>query len=136
MDYEGWSKLGTFLGSGGVIVLNDSVDMVDAIQNLAHFYAHESCGQCTPCREGGHWVEKIFSRMSQGDSDPGDLELLHTIVNQIQGHTICPLGDALAMPVRSFITKFQDEFKARIMDSFEGKTPPPSTLHADFKSLH
>jgi NADH-quinone oxidoreductase subunit F len=76
MDYEGWNKLGTFLGSGGVIVMDDSVDMVDAILNLTHFYAHESCGQCTPCREGGHWVQKIFQRIADGEGLPGDLERL------------------------------------------------------------
>ncbi len=119
MDYEGWSKLGTFLGSGGVIVMDDSVDMADAILNLAHFYAHESCGQCTPCREGGHWVEKIFQRMVDGNGLPGDLELLETICNQIAGHTICFLGDSIAMPVRSFTSKFKDEFCQLITTSIE-----------------
>lgn len=136
MDYDGWAKLGTFLGSGGVIVLNDTVDMVDAIRNLTHFYAHESCGQCTPCREGSHWVQKIFDRMATGESVPGDLELIDSIVKQIAGHTICPLGDALAMPVKSFITKFEQEFKARISATFEGRTPPTSQLHADFGASH
>jgi len=136
MDYDGWTKLGTFLGSGGVIVLNDTVDMVDAIRNLTHFYAHESCGQCTPCREGSHWVQKIFDRMATGESMPGDLELIDSIVKQIAGHTICPLGDALAMPVKSFITKFEQEFKARITSTFEGVTPPKSSLHADFGTSH
>ena len=119
MDYEGWNKLGTFLGSGGVIVMDDSVDMADAILNLAHFYAHESCGQCTPCREGGHWVEKIFQRMVDGNGLPGDLELLETICNQIAGHTICFLGDSIAMPVRSFTSKFKDEFSQLITASIE-----------------
>jgi NADH-quinone oxidoreductase subunit F len=136
MDYEGLSKLGSMLGSGGVIILDDSVDMVDAIRNLSHFYAHESCGQCTPCREGGHWVEKVFNRMHTGDAAPGDLALLESVVKQIAGHTICALGDALAMPVRSFMAKFPDEFKQRIADSLEGKKPEPSRLNADFKSAH
>lgn len=136
MDYEGWNKLGTFLGSGGVIVMDDSVDMVDAIRNLTHFYAHESCGQCTPCREGGHWVEKIFNRMCRGEGVPGDLELLDSIVKQIAGHTICFLGDSIAMPVRSFTSKFQDEFKARIASSIEGARPPESALNAEFGGHH
>lgn len=136
MDYEGWAKLGTFLGSGGVIVLDETVDMVDAIRNLTHFYAHESCGQCTPCREGSHWVQKVFDRMATGESVPGDLELIDSVIKQIQGHTICPLGDALAMPVKSFLTKFQDEFKARIVDTLDGKTPPASNLHASFETHH
>ena len=134
MDYEGWNKLGTFLGSGGVIVIDDSVDMVDAIRNLTHFYAHESCGQCTPCREGGHWVEKIFNRMHAGEALPGDIELLESIVKQIAGHTICFLGDSIAMPVRSFLAKFPEEFKACINDSLSGATPKPSALNADFSS--
>ncbi len=136
MDYEGWNKLGTFLGSGGVIVMDDSVDMVDAILNLAHFYAHESCGQCTPCREGGHWVEKIFQRMAVGDGLPGDLELLETICAQVAGHTICFLGDSLAMPVRSFTTKFKDEFRQRIADSGKGPLPKRERLNADFGGHH
>ena len=114
MDYEAWNKLGTFLGSGGVIVLDETVDMVEALLNLTHFYAHESCGQCTPCREGGHWIEKIFDRINSGAGLPGDLELVESLCNQIAGHTICFLGDSIAMPVRSFTTKFKDEFEGKI----------------------
>lgn len=136
MDFDGWTKLGTFLGSGGVIILDETVDMVEAIQNLAHFYAHESCGQCTPCREGGHWVEKIFNRMVAGQASPGDVELVDSIIKQVAGHTICPLGDALAMPVKSFITKFPEEFRARIEQSLAGAPAKPSTLHAAFVARH
>lgn len=136
MDYEGWVKLGSLLGSGGVIIMDDSVDMVDAILNLAHFYAHESCGQCTPCREGGHWAEKILQRMDRGEALPGDLELLETICNQIQGHTICALGDSIAMPVRSFITKFKDEFRQRILDSLQGTARKGEPLNASFGAHH
>jgi NADH-quinone oxidoreductase subunit F len=136
MDYEGWVKLGSLLGSGGVIIMDDSVDMVDAILNLAHFYAHESCGQCTPCREGGHWAEKILQRMSRGEALPGDLELLETICNQIQGHTICALGDSIAMPVRSFITKFKDEFRQRILESLQGTVRSGEPLNASFGAHH
>jgi NADH-quinone oxidoreductase subunit F len=135
MDYEGWNKLGTFLGSGGVIVIDDSVDMVDAIYNLTHFYAHESCGQCTPCREGGHWTEKTFGRIVNGGGLPGDLELIDTVINQIAGHTICFLGDSIAMPVRSFTTKFKDEFRQKILDAAEGKTQATERLNADFGDL-
>jgi NADH-quinone oxidoreductase subunit F len=136
MDYEGWNTLGTFLGSGGVIVIDDSVDMVDAILNLTHFYAHESCGQCTPCREGGHWVEKIFTRIANGEGVPGDLELLETIVQQIAGHTICFLGDSIAMPVRSFTAKFKDEFKDRILEAVEGRVISRERLNAQFDTNH
>lgn len=136
MDYEGWNKLGTFLGSGGVIVMDDSVDMVDAIHNLTHFYAHESCGQCTPCREGGHWVAKTFKRISEGGGMPGDLEMLDSICNQIAGHTICFLGDSLVMPSKSFTTKFKDEFTKRITDAVEGKDTPHPNLNASFGDSH
>jgi NADH-quinone oxidoreductase subunit F len=132
MDYEGWNKLGTFLGSGGVIVIDDSVDMVDAIYNLTHFYAHESCGQCTPCREGGHWVEKTFRRIAGGQGLPGDLELIDSMINQIAGHTICFLGDSIAMPVRSFTSKFRDEFRQKIVDATEGKHHTKERLNAEF----
>lgn len=136
MDYEGWNKLGTFLGSGGVIVLDDTVDMVDAIHNLTHFYAHESCGQCTPCREGGHWLEKSFQRISQGGGTPGDLEMIESICNQIAGHTICFLGDSIVMPVRGFTTKFKEEFVQRITDAIEGKSSPHKSLNASFGDSH
>lgn len=136
MDYEGWNKLGTFLGSGGVIVLDDTVDMVDAIHNLTHFYAHESCGQCTPCREGGHWLEKSFKRISQGGGTPGDLEMIESICNQIAGHTICFLGDSIVMPVRGFTTKFKEEFVQRITDAIEGKSSPHKSLNASFGDSH
>jgi len=136
MDYEGWNKLGTFLGSGGVIVLDESVDMVDAIHNLTHFYAHESCGQCTPCREGGHWLEKSFKRISQGGGVPGDLEMIESICNQIAGHTICFLGDSIVMPVRGFTTKFKEEFVERITDAIEGKSTTHKSLNASFGDSH
>lgn len=136
MDYDGWNKVGTFLGSGGVIVLDETVDMVDAILNLTHFYAHESCGQCTPCREGGHWIEKIFTRIAEGHGQPGDLELLESLCNQIAGHTICFLGDSIAMPVRSFTTKFVDEFRERIMAGINGTFVPGPRLNATLNVSH
>lgn len=133
MDYEGWNKLGTFLGSGGVIVINDSVDMVDAIRNLTHFYAHESCGQCTPCREGGHWLAKTFDRILDQRGNPKDTELIQTVVNQIAGHTICFLGDSLAMPIKSFMAKFPEEFAALTEQKERSPTKGiQSNLHASY----
>ena len=136
IDYECMNKLGTYLGSGGVIVMDETVDMVDALRNLTHFYAHESCGQCTPCREGGHWVEKIFNRMYDGEGLPGDLELLDSICSQIAGHTICMLGDSIVMPVKSYTTKFKDEFRQRIEEALEGKKVERQGLNAKFESSH
>lgn len=115
LSYESLQAAGTFLGSGGFIVLDDHTDMLDAISNLMHFYAHESCGQCTPCREGGHWIEKIFNRIRRGEGAPGDLELIDNLaINMSNGRTICTFGDAVAMPARSFITKFRDELEGRV----------------------
>jgi NADH-quinone oxidoreductase subunit F len=116
LDYESLRDAGTLLGSGGFIVIDHKTDMVEMALNLAHFYAHESCGQCTPCREGGHWIEKIFNRVSSGAGLPGDIELILSACSQIAGHTICPFGDALATPAQSFIQKFPEEFKERIKD--------------------
>lgn len=120
IDYESLRDAGTMLGSGGFMVMDDSTDMVEAVLNLAHFYSHESCGQCTPCREGGHWVEKIFKRIAKGEGRNSDLQLIESVCGQIAGHTICPFGEALATPALSFIKKFPEEFKDRIAAAVGG----------------
>ena len=114
MDYESMQAAGTFLGSGGVIVMDDSTCMVQAAWNVARFYAHESCGQCTPCREGCHWMEKIFRRIESGEGEKGDLDLVLNISGNITGNTICPFGDAAAWPAAAFIKKYREEFEAHI----------------------
>lgn len=111
MDYESLAAAGTMLGSGGVIVMNDSVDMVWALKNLSQFYAHESCGQCTPCREGTGWINKILQRAYSHGAPAADLDLIQEICGNMTGRTICVLADALAMPVMSYIKKFPNEFK-------------------------
>ncbi len=111
MDYESLAAAGTMLGSGGVIVMNDSVDMVWALKNLSQFYAHESCGQCTPCREGTGWINKILQRAYAHGAEAADLDLIQEICGNMVGRTICVLADALAMPVMSYIKKFPNEFK-------------------------
>lgn len=116
LDYESLSTAGSHMGSGGFMVMDHTTDMVEVARNIAHFYAHESCGQCTPCREGGHWVEKIFSRISAGEGAAGDIELVDSVCNQIAGHTICAFGEALAWPAQSFIKKFPEEFRELIMN--------------------
>ncbi|HMO17258.1 MAG TPA: NADH-quinone oxidoreductase subunit NuoF [Oligoflexia bacterium] len=120
LDYESIVKAGSMLGSGGFIVMGDTTDMVEACLNLQHFYTHESCGQCTPCREGAHWVEKIVHRIFAGGGMVGDTELLKSITGQIGGHTICPFGDALITPVLSFMQKFPEEFKERLKSNAVG----------------
>ncbi len=114
LDYESIQAAGSLLGSGGMIVIDDSTCMVKAACNIAHFYAHESCGQCTPCREGCHWMEKIFWRIENGQGNEKDLDLVADVSRHIMGNTICPLGDAAAMPAGAFINKFRDEFEYHI----------------------
>jgi NADH-quinone oxidoreductase subunit F len=114
LDYESIQAAGSLLGSGGMIVIDDSTCMVRAACNIAHFYAHESCGQCTPCREGCHWMEKIFWRIENGQGNEKDLELVADVSRHIMGNTICPLGDAAAMPAGAFIKKYRDEFEYHI----------------------
>ena len=116
MDFDSLAKVGSMLGSGGVIVMDDTTCIVRAAARLAKFYAHESCGQCTPCREGVPWVHKILERIEEGRGRPEDTDLLLELCNNIQGMTICPLGDACAMPVRAFVEKFRAEFDAHIAD--------------------
>ena len=114
LDYESVQAAGSFLGSGGVIVMDETTCMVRAAWNLARFFAHESCGQCSPCREGCHWMEKIFHRIEQGEGRKGDLELILNVSGNIMGNTICPFGDAAAMPAAAFIKKYRAEFEEHI----------------------
>jgi NADH-quinone oxidoreductase subunit F len=99
-------------GSGGVIVMDDTVNMVEALANINAFYAHESCGQCTPCREGSLWMKKITTRMVHENARAEDGQLLKSVADQIAGRTICAFGEACSWPTQSFIAKFGDEFKA------------------------
>jgi NADH-quinone oxidoreductase subunit F len=99
------------LGSGAVIVIAEGTCMVKVLANLAHFYAHESCGQCTPCREGTGWLSRVLHRILHGHGRPGDLDLLDSVAGRIGGRTICALGDAAAMPVQSFLTHYRPEFE-------------------------
>ncbi|HXC50460.1 MAG TPA: NADH-quinone oxidoreductase subunit NuoF [Candidatus Limnocylindrales bacterium] len=112
MDFDSVAKAGSMLGSAGIIVMDDSTDMVAALRRIAHFYHHESCGQCTPCREGTGWLEKILIRLDEGRASEGDLVTLDTVAKGMLGTTICVLSDAAAMPVRSFLAKFPEEFQA------------------------
>lgn len=114
MDYDSISKAGSMLGSGAVIVMNEDVCMVKALERLAYFYHEESCGQCTPCREGTGWLYEIIHRIENGQGKVGDLELLDSIGNQMAGRTICALADAAVFPVRSFTHHFRDEFEYHI----------------------
>ena len=114
MDYDSIAKAGSMLGSGAVIVLDDSRCMVESLKRLSYFYMHESCGQCTPCREGTGWLWRMVDRIHTGHGKQTDLDLLNSVADNIQGRTICALGDAAAMPVRAMIKHFRHEFEAMI----------------------
>ena len=114
MDAESLKAAGSAIGTGGVIVMDEDTDLPHMLKRLIHFYHHESCGQCTPCREGCGWLEKILTRVDAGDATTNDLDLLIDIANNIEGNTICALGDAAAWPTRHTITRFRDEFEARV----------------------
>jgi NADH-quinone oxidoreductase subunit F len=111
LDYEALSGVGTFLGSGGCIVMDDSGCIVRASWRLAQFYRHESCGKCTPCREGTGWLAKILGRMVQGEGrGEEDIRMLESLFGRIAGRTLCPLADGAVMPVQSALELFRDDF--------------------------
>jgi NADH-quinone oxidoreductase subunit F len=111
MDYDSIAKAGSFLGAGSVIIMDETTDMVKALERLTWFYYEESCGQCTPCREGTGWMYRVVHRIRQGKGRPEDLETLRDVSGKIMGRVICGLGDAAAIPVTSFIEHFEDEFR-------------------------
>lgn len=113
-DFDSMAKAGSMLGSGGVIVLREGVCMVEALSVVTHFYAHESCGQCTPCREGTGWLDRILRRILDGKGHPQDIETMLNLAGNMQGTSICPLSDAAALPVQSYVTKFKSEFEYHI----------------------
>ncbi len=114
MDYDSISKAGSMLGSGAVIVIAEGTCMVSLIERIAYFYYEESCGQCTPCREGTGWMYRIIKKINEGNGKEEDLDKLYSVAKNIMGRTICALGDAAAMPVMSFLDHFRDEFVAKI----------------------
>ncbi len=114
MDEESLKPLGTHIGTGGVMVMDEDTDIVKVTLRIAHFYHHESCGQCTPCREGCGWMEKVLKRLVAGEGTSKDLDLLISVANNIEGNTICALGDAAAWPVRGFVTKFREDFEKAV----------------------
>jgi NADH-quinone oxidoreductase subunit F len=111
MDYDSIVKAGSMLGSGAVIVMDQTTDMVQTLRRISRFYYSESCGQCTPCREGTGWLYRMLTRIVEGRGEPADLDRLDAVAANIEGHTICALGDAAAMPVRSFLRHFRPEFE-------------------------
>ena len=128
MDYDSIAKAGSMLGSGAVIVMDDSRCMVKSLMRLSYFYMHESCGQCTPCREGTGWLWRVVERIEHGQGRPQDMDLLDSGASSIMGRAICALGDAAAMPVRAMLKHFRHEFAAKIEAA---QTRRPSALESD-----
>jgi NADH-quinone oxidoreductase subunit F len=116
LDFESVAERGSMLGSGGVIVMDERTCMVKAAAVVARFYAHESCGQCTPCREGTPWMERVLWRLEGGEGRMEDLDLLLSVCANIFGRCLCPLGDAAAMPIRSYVQRFRAEFEAHVRE--------------------
>ncbi|BDW82734.1 NADH-quinone oxidoreductase subunit F [Erythrobacter sp. Dej080120_24] len=114
MDFDGLKELGSGLGTAGVIVMDKSTDIVRAISRLSYFYKHESCGQCTPCREGTGWMWRVMERLRTGDAAIEEIDMLHEVTKQVEGHTICALGDAAAWPIQGLIRHFRPELERRI----------------------
>jgi NADH-quinone oxidoreductase subunit F len=113
-DFDTMAKAGSMLGSGAIIVVDDSTSVVDVAMKTAKFYRHESCGKCTPCREGTNWTVKMLERIDSGEATPMDLDIMAAVQENIIGNCLCVLGDAMAMPIGSMIAKFRDEFEAHI----------------------
>jgi NADH-quinone oxidoreductase subunit F len=113
-DFDSMAKAGSMLGSGAIIVVDDTVPVVDVALKTAKFYRHESCGKCTPCREGTNWTVKMLERIDSGEATPMDLDIMASICDQIMGNCLCVLGDAMAMPIASMIKHFRGEFEAHI----------------------
>ena len=126
MDHESIARLGSMLGSGGVVIMDETADMVKAMSRIMKFYAHESCGWCIPCREGTTWLKKILMRLDEGVGTTKDVDMVYELAQNMFGRTFCPLGDAAAMPAMSFVQKFRGEFEAKIKSS-QVFVPAPDT---------
>lgn len=114
MDYDSMAKAGSMLGSGGVVIMDETTDMVKAALRIMHFYQHESCGWCIPCREGTTWLKKLLTRLDRGQGTGRDIDLVGDLADNMLGRTFCPLGDAAALPTASIVRKFRHEFEAKI----------------------
>ncbi|MGK9477579.1 NADH-quinone oxidoreductase subunit NuoF [Melioribacter sp. OK-6-Me] len=128
MDAESLKEAGSAIGTGGVIVMDEDTNLLKVLLRITHFYHHESCGQCTPCREGTGWMEKILKRIDQGNGTSKDLDLLVSVAQNIEGNTICALGDAAAWPVKFMIQRFRDEFEKYVKPQVV--IPVPNKVHS------
>jgi NADH-quinone oxidoreductase subunit F len=141
-DFDSLAKAGTMLGSGAIIVVDDSTPILDVALKVAKFYRHESCGKCTPCREGTNWTVKMLERIDSGEATPMDIEIMASVQEHIIGNCLCVLGDAMAMPIGSMIAKFRDEFEAHIETArarnglgAAGRAPASDAHHAQLAGV-
>jgi len=130
MDFDGLKAVGSGLGTAAIIVMDKSTDIVRAISRISYFYKHESCGQCTPCREGTGWMMRVLERMVRGNAQKREIDMLFQVSKQIEGHTICALGDAAAWPVQGLIRNFRPEIEARIDQYTKDSTSHGAVLEA------
>lgn len=124
MDFDGLKELGSGLGTAAIIVMDKSTDIVRAISRISYFYKHESCGQCTPCREGTGWMWRVMERLRTGDADVSEIDTLYEVTKQVEGHTICALGDAAAWPIQGLIRHFRPEIERRITERNGSSSAP------------
>jgi NADH-quinone oxidoreductase subunit F len=141
MDFDTLAACGSMAGSGGVIVMDETRDMVSTLNNINEFYAHESCGQCTPCREGALWMKKITDRVLAGGGTEKDPDTLKNVADNIAGKTICAFGEACAWPTQSFVLKFREEFTGKAQKAEPPPMPPEYTSdelieHATIETIH
>ena len=121
MDFDWLREQRSGLGTAAVIVMDQSTDVIKAIWRLSKFYKHESCGQCTPCREGTGWMMRVMERLVTGEAEPHEIDMLLDVTKQVEGHTICALGDAAAWPIQGLIRHFRDEIEDRIKHKRAGR---------------
>ena len=133
MDSDSLKKIGSGVGTGGIIVMDEDANLPKVLLRICHFFHHESCGQCTPCREGNGWMEKILKRIVVGDATSKDIDLLYDVACNIEGRTVCALGDACAWPIKGFISKFRDEFEKMVSPS--RNYIPLNVIHSKRNSL-
>jgi NADH-quinone oxidoreductase subunit F len=114
MDFDSLAKLKSGMGTAAIIVMDKSTDIIAAIRRISYFYKHESCGQCTPCREGCGWIWRVLQRMERGEAEKSEIDLLQDVTTRVEGHTICAFGDAAAWPVQGLIRHFRPVIEARI----------------------
>jgi NADH-quinone oxidoreductase subunit F len=130
-DFDSLAKAGTMLGSGAIIVVDDTVPILNVALKVAKFYRHESCGKCTPCREGTNWTVKMLERIESGDATPMDIEIMASVQQHIMGNCLCVLGDAMAMPISSLISKFRGEFEEHIERARAARGLAPAATEGD-----